>query len=141
MPKKTKEVVKDYQEVEVKDVKIVGISGPKTILSIAQEKGINPQEVYVRVIYSKGKTEYTASQKLSILGKQDYDKLRAIAGTNEKINLNLTTYVDKGGETRAFFNLEDTTSSDELFSTPVEKTTKKRAAAPANLLASLLGNN
>lgn len=140
MPKKTVVEMKNYKEVDVKGVQIIGVSSPKTILSIANEKGINPQEVYVRLIYKLGKEEYTASQKLNILGKEDYDKLRSLVGTDEKINLNLTTYEDKDGEIRAFFNLEDKTSSDELFKTPIEKSTKKRTAAPASLLATLLGN-
>ena len=141
MPKKTT-VVKNYKEANVKGVKIIGISSPKTIISIANERGINPLEVYVRLIYKKGKEECTASQKLDILGQADYDKLRAMAGKDETIDLNLTTYEDKDGEIRAFFSLEDNTSSDELFSTPLAKSnSKKRSAAPANILATLLGNN
>ena len=141
MPKKT-EVVKNYKEVNVKGVKVIGISSPKTIKSIANERGINPLEVYVRLIYKKGKVEYTASQKLDILGKEDYDMLRSLAGKDEVVDLNLTTYEDKNGEIQAFFSLEDKTSSDELFETPLAKEpAKKRTAAPANILAALLGNN
>lgn len=140
MPKKTTKVERNYKELNLKGVTVVGITQPKTVKSIATEQGINTEEVYIRLIYKQGKEEYRASQKLSILGKEDYKKLLSIAGTDEKINLDLTVYEDNNGETQAFFNMEDNTSVDELFENPVERTTVKRAAAPASLLASLLGS-
>lgn len=127
---------KKFTEAEVKEVKIVGISSPSRIKAIANERGLNPQEVYVRLIYAKDGVEYTASQQLRILGKEAYKKLRDLAGTDELVNLSLNIGKDKNGEPSAFFYLEDSTTEDDLFSEalPVQV---KRTAAPADILAML----
>jgi len=128
---------KKFIEVEVKGVKVIGVSSPARIKAIADERGLNPQEVYVRLIYSQNGEECTASQQLGILGKENYKKLRDLVGTDTLIDLSLNIGTNKKtGEYNAFFYLESGIKEDDLFSEPLP-TTIKRNVAPVSILATL----
>lgn len=128
---------RNFVEKEIKGVNIIGVTGPDKIMAVAQERGLNPQEVYVRLIYKSGKEECTASQQLGILGKNNYEKLRDLVGKDEKVDLTLNlSKNEKTGEYNAFFYLNGSTSVDDLFATPLAREVK-RNAAPMNILASL----
>jgi len=131
--------MKKTEKIEqvLKGIKVIGVTAPATIARIAKEQGLNPQEVYVRLIYNYQGEEFTASQKLSILGKTDYEKLRSLAGKEETIDISLNVGKNSKGELSAFFYIYQEVPVEDLFKEPIAKTT--RAAAPKEILATLLG--
>lgn len=122
-------------EKTLKGIKVVGVTSPSNIARIAKEQGLNPQEVYVRMIYNYEGIEYQASQKLHILGQSNYEKLRDLAGKEDTIDITLNVGKNSKGEISAFFYVEDNTTVEDLFATPLEKTQRK--AAPDTLLKAL----
>lgn len=128
---------RNFIEKEIKGATIIGVSSPDRLMAVAKERGINPQEVYVRLIYMAEGEECTASQQLRILGKENYEKLRNLVGKPDKVDLTLNLSInEKTGEYNAFFYVNGNVAVDDLFATPVENEVK-RNAAPVSILNSI----
>lgn len=112
--------------------KIIGVSGKDTILRIAKEKGLNPQNVFVRIIFETkidGKTvQCNGSNQLRFFGKDGYTKLLAARESGEEVDLTLR-HSDKGDV--IYLHNQSTASVDDLFATPVEKATKSMSVEDA----------
>ena len=108
------------KRIQVKNVKIVGVTSPASVARIAKEHGLNPQEVFIRVTFEHEGEQYTASNKLYILGKETYQKLLNIMGTDNKINIELS--ISKVDPSSAFIYVEDKVDIDSLFTEEVKKT-------------------
>lgn len=100
------------ESISLKGVKILGVSSPATIKSIADEKGLNPQEVFVRVTFESGGKEYTASNKLRFFKQKGYDKLLEAKKSGSPVDVAVT-------ET-GFIYLEDNVKIEDLFKEPVD---------------------
>lgn len=89
-------------------VKVIGCSSPATISRIAEEKGINHQEVFVRAIVELDNgVQVSVSQKLRILTKSGYEKLVKAKNDEEIIDMSIT---DTG-----YFYLSKPVTIDDLF--------------------------
>jgi hypothetical protein len=118
---KNVKVNESVKRIPVKNVKVMGVTSPANVARIARERGINPQEVFVRVTFEHEGEQYTASNKLYILGKDIYQKLLNIMGTDEKINIELS--ISKVDPTNAFIYVEeDSVDVDSLFTEEVKRT-------------------
>lgn len=123
------------KRIPVKGVKIVGVTSPASVARIAKEHGLNPQEVFIRVTFEHEGEQYTASNKLYILGKETYQKLLNIMGTDDKINVELS--ISKVDPSTAFIYVEeDNVDIDSLFTEEVKKTDNRSSL---NSLLSKLG--
>jgi hypothetical protein len=128
---------RNFIEKEVKGATIIGVSSPDRLMAIAKERGINPQEVYVRLIYKAEGEECTASQQLRILGKENYEKLKDLVGKPDTVDLTLNLSInEKTGEYSAFFYVNGNVTIEDLFANPVESEVK-RNAAPVSILNSI----
>ena len=106
----------------LKDCKILSITPASRILDIAEEKGLNPQEVFVRCTFEYKGNTYTASNKLRILTKKGYEELQNKIKSGETIDLSITD--------SEFFYIHREISLDELFKDKVEiKDTRHSLAA------------
>lgn len=101
-------------KVTCNNVKIKSVSSPSTIAVVAKDRGINPKEVFVRIVFEHEGEEYKASNKLRFLGKSGYEEL--ISAVKEEKPMNIT--VDTENE---YFYIEYGTTVDELFATPIER--------------------
>lgn len=110
--------------VIVKDTIIKQVSTPSTIQRVAIDKGINPQEVYVRVTFEYGGKEFGVSNKLRFLTKAGYEEL--IKAKENKTAMTLAVDTESG-----FFYIEKDIKVDDLFKTPVEKKTDTRTGLSA----------
>lgn len=110
--------------VIVKDTIIKQVSTPSTIQRVATDKGINPQEVYVRVTFEYGGKEFGVSNKLRFLTKAGYEEL--IKAKEDKTAMTLAVDTESG-----FFYIEKDIKVDDLFKTPVEKKTDTRTGLSA----------
>ena len=121
---------KEPVKVIVDQAVIKSVSSPSTIQSIAQDKGINPQEVFVRVTFEYKGTEVKVSNKLRVLTKAGYLELIEAQKTQKPMKL----VVDTANE---FFYIEHDVSVDDLFKEEVAKPVDNKA----NLmkLAALIG--
>ena len=121
---------KEPVKVTVDQAVIKSVSSPSTIQSIAQDKGINPQEVFVRVTFEYKGTEVKVSNKLRFLTKAGYLELIEAQKTQKPMKL----VVDTANE---FFYIEHDVSVDDLFKEEVAKPVDNKA----NLmkLAALVG--
>lgn len=106
------------KRVEVKNVTILSVTSPTTIQKIAQEHGINPQEVFVRVAFSYNGNEYSSSNKLRFFGEEGYEKLLAARASNTPIDIVVSSN-DKG--TLMYLANEETVSVKDLFAVPIPK--------------------
>jgi hypothetical protein len=102
------------KKVFCKDVTVKSVSSPDTIKLVADERGINPQEVFVRIVFEHEGAEYKASNKLRFLTKAGYEKLIDSVKNGTKVDLTVDTEA-------GFFYIEYGTTVDDLFSTPVSK--------------------
>jgi hypothetical protein len=102
------------KKVTCKNVVIKSVSSPDTIKLVAAEREINPQEVFVRIVFEHEGAEYKASNKLRFLTKAGYESL--LKSCKDKTPVDLTVDVEAG-----FFYIEYGTTVDDLFATPVEK--------------------
>ena len=102
--------------VNVEGAVIKTVSSPDTIKRIALDRGIIPQEVFVRVVFTYKGKEYTVSQKLRFLSKYGYEKLLNCQKTGEPIDL--VVEPEKG-----FFYIDEHTSVEDLFVEKVNTTT------------------
>lgn len=100
--------------VRINNAIVKGISSPDSIRRIADEKGLNPQEVFVRLIFEVNGTEYSASNQLRFIGKKDYQKLVDAKQSGETVDISVD--IDK-----AFFYMNHDTSVDDLFKEDIVK--------------------
>lgn len=121
---------KEPVKVTIDQAVIKSVSSPSTIQSVAQDKGINPQEVFVRVTFEYKGTEVKVSNKLRFLTKAGYLELIEAQKTKKPMKL----VVDTANE---FFYIEHDVSVDDLFKEDVAKPVDNKA----NLmkLAALVG--
>ena len=117
--------IKEKDVVIVEGAIIKQISSPSTIQRVAVDKGINPQEVYVRVTFEYKGQEFPVSNKLRFLTKAGYQEL--IEAQKNKTAIRLA--VDKNS---GFFYIEKDIKVEDLFKTAVEK--KDSRASLATLL-------
>ena len=112
--------ITESRKTVCENVIIKNVSSPSTIQRIATEKGINPQEVYVRVTFEYKGNDFTASNKLRFLGKSGYEEL--LNAMKNKTPMRFVVDIDKG-----FFYVENDVSIDSLFAQEVErKDTRKQ---------------
>jgi hypothetical protein len=119
-----KNQVRQKNVVIVKDTIIKQVSTPSTIQRVAIDKGINPQEVYVRVTFEYGGKEFGVSNKLRFLTKAGYEEL--IKAKENKTVMTLAVDTESG-----FFYIEKDIKVDDLFKTPIEKKTDTRTGLSA----------
>lgn len=77
--------------VRIKNAIVKGVSSPETIKRIATERGLNPQEVFVRLTFETNGTEYVASNKLRFLGENDYKELLKLKESNGEVDITVDT--------------------------------------------------
>lgn len=116
------EVKSNSNIVKCTGCKIIGVSSPSTIARIAEDKGINPQEVFVRVRFAYNGHEFTVSNKLKFLTKTGYKKL--LDAVNTETVMTLAVNVESG-----FFYIENDATIDDLFKEESEKPDIKKALA------------
>lgn len=124
-------------DVDIDGVTVLSVTGPRRIAQLAQDKSCSPLDVYVKVRFSAedGK-EYEGANKLSILGKDAYQKLLDARSAGEKVNVSLHIYRNRTtGKMEAFIYLNDApkASIDDLFA-DAETASKK-----PNSLTDLIG--
>ncbi len=107
---------KEPVKITVDQAIIKSVSSPSTIQSVAKDKGINPQEVFVRVTVEYKGTEVTVSNKLRFLTKAGYQEL--LDAHKNKTPMKLV--IDIANE---FFYIEHDVSVDDLFKEDVAKKT------------------
>ena len=117
-----KDVKTNSDVVKCEGCKIIGVSSPSTIARIAEDKEINPQEVFVRVRFSYNGHEFTVSNKLKFLTKSGYKKL--LDARNTETTMTLAVNVESG-----FFYIENDATIDDLFKEETEKPDVKKALA------------
>ena len=82
---------KEPVKVTVDQAIIKSVSSPSAIQSVAQDKGINPQEVFVRVTFEYKGTEVKVSNKLRFLTKAGYLELIEAQKTKKPMKLVVDT--------------------------------------------------
>jgi hypothetical protein len=95
-------------------VVVKSVSSPSSIQRVAIDKGINPQEVFVRVTFEFKGEEFAASNKLRFLTKAGYQELLDAEKSGTKMKF--VVDIDNG-----FFYVEKDVSIDSLFAQEVEK--------------------
>ena len=118
---------KERNIVIVDDCIIKQVSSPSTIQRVAVDKGVNPQEVYVRVTFEYKGKEFGVSNKLRFLTKAEYEEL--IKAQQNKTPMKLAVDTESG-----FFYIEKDVSVDDLFKEAVTKTADTRANLSALLV-------
>jgi hypothetical protein len=116
------------EEKVTAEVKIIQVTSPSTIQDIARERDLNPQEVFVRVVFELDGQQYKASNKLKILGKNGYKELLEAKKNGTPITITV-------GLESEFFYIEKDVSIDDLFA---EELPKQPSAAPFAKLSELL---
>ena len=94
------------------------VRSPSTIQRIAKDRGINPQEVFVRVTVAYGGTEARVSNKLRFLTKAGYLELIEAQKTGKPMKIT----IDVENE---FFYIENDVSVDDLFKEELPKPDNK----------------
>lgn len=109
------------------DAKIIQVTSPSTIQLVAQERNINPQEVFVRVVFEHEGKQYRVSNKLRILGKTGYTELLKAKqdGTTMKLTVGLES---------EFFYIERNVQIDDLFTEAVQPEKKSPFAGLKELI-------
>lgn len=116
----------DSKSVNLKNVKIIGVSSPTTINLIAQDKGLDPKEVFVRVTFEYEGKQYTVSNKLKFLKQIGYTKLLECKEKQIPCNITIT---DTG-----FLYLDDGTTVEDLFKSKNTEENKKAYTDQLNAL-------
>ena len=116
--KNQKSEIKDRNMVTVGGVIIKQISSPSTIQRVAVDKGINPQEVFVRVTFEHNGKEFGVSNKLRFLTKAGY--LELMNALENKTPMKLAVDINSG-----FFYVEKNVSVDDLFKEAVTASTNR----------------
>ena len=107
--------------VRIEKAIVKGVSSPDTIQRIAKERGLNAQEVFVRLTFEVEGEEFTASNKLRFLGKEDYNRLMKAKESGEAVDITVDTE-------KEFFYMNNGTTVDDLFSTKLEPKERKSLA-------------
>lgn len=106
-------------DVDVDGVTVMSVTGPRRIAQLAQDKACSPLDVFVKVRFrAEDGREYEGANKLSILGKDAYQKLFDARASGEKVNVSLHIYRNRTtGNVEAFVYLNDApkASIDDLF--------------------------
>lgn len=110
---------KEGRKVTCDGVIVKNVSSPSSIQRVALDKGINPQEVFVRVTFEFKGQQFTASNKLRFLTKAGYEELLDAAKTGEPMKF--VVDIDNG-----FFYVEKDVSIDSLFAQEVEKKDERK---------------
>ena len=110
---------KEGRKVTCDGVIVKNVSSPSSIQRVALDKGINPQEVFVRVTFEFKGQQFTASNKLRFLTKAGYEELLNAAKTGEAMKF--VVDIDNG-----FFYVEKDVSIDSLFAQDVEKKDERK---------------
>jgi hypothetical protein len=119
---------KNAQDPVIVDGAIIKtVSSPSTIQRVAVDKGVNPQEVFVRITFEYNGMEFGASNKLRFLTKAGYNEL--LEAQKNKTPMKLAVNTEAG-----FFYIEKNVSIDDLFKEAVAKPADTRTN-----LAALLG--
>lgn len=101
--------------VKVENVVLKSISTPTMIQRVAQDKGINPQEVFVRATFEYGGKDVVVSNKLRYLTKAGYVELATAVANKTPVTLEVDT--ESG-----FFHVVKDIKVDDLFKDSVAKT-------------------
>lgn len=96
------------------------VSSPATLQRVAIDKGINPQEVFVRVTFEYRSVDIEVSNKLRFLTKAGY--LELIEAQKAQKPMKLAVDVNSG-----FFYIEKDVSVDDLFKDAVTRSETNRA--------------
>ena len=110
---------KEGRKVTCDGVIVKNVSSPSSIQRVALDKGINPQEVFVRVTFEFKGQQFTASNKLRFLTKAGYEELLNAVKTGEAMKF--VVDIDNG-----FFYVEKDVSIDSLFAQDVEKKDERK---------------
>lgn len=108
--------------VRIEKAIVKGVSSPDTIQRIAKEKGLNAQEVFVRLTFEVDGEEFTASNKLRFLGKEDYNKLMKAKETGSTVDITVDTE-------KEFFYMNSGTTVEDLFSVAIQPRERKSLAS------------
>ena len=106
------------KSMDLKNCKIKNVSSPSTIVSIAESKGINPLEVFVRVTFEYNDKEFKVSQQLRFINESDYNMLLEANKNEGTVDLTVTNsgffYVTKKVSVSDLFKNKDTLKSKDL---------------------------
>jgi hypothetical protein len=107
--KKEVKVVKTVESewMKIEGCKIISVTSKEAIADLAIANKIDPTEVFVRITFNYKDAEYKASQKLRILGKENYQKLIDLKESGELIDLDVSN--------TEFFRIHREVSLDDLF--------------------------
>lgn len=111
--------------VRIEKAIVKGVSSPDTIQRIANDKGLNPQEVFVRLTFEVDSEEYTVSNKLRFLGKEDYNKLIKAKESGATVDITVDTE-------KEFFYMNNGTTVEDLFKVALEPRERKTLASLLN---------
>ena len=103
------------------------VSSPATLQRVAVDKGISPQEVFVRMTFEYKSVDIEVSNKLRFLTKAGYLELIEAQKTKKPMKLAVDT-------NSGFFYIEKDVSVDDLFKDVLSRSETNRAN-----LAKLLG--
>lgn len=106
-------------KVTVENAVIKQVSSPATLQRVAAERGINPQEVFVRVVFEHEGKKFMVSNKLRFLTKAGYVEL--INAQKDKTPVKLVVDVESG-----FFYIEHDVAVDDLFKEELPKAASTR---------------
>jgi hypothetical protein len=121
-----KKGIKTMANVRIEKAIVKGVSSPDTIQRIAEEKGLNPQEVFVRLTFETGGKEFVASNKLRFLGKKGYEQLVKVKSSGETVDITVDTE-------KEFFYLNNGTTVDDLFKTELPKRERPSLSSLINM--------
>ena len=113
MSNEMQNVKKESLKVTLENVEVVNITSASNIARIAQERSLNPQDVFVRCTFKYDQNEFTASNKLRFLGQSGYQEL--LDAIKNKTPMKFTVDINNG-----FFYIEHDVSIESLFAVPVE---------------------
>lgn len=112
---------KPESKVTIEGAVIKQVSSPSTLQRVATDKGINPQEVFVRVTFEYAGNQFAVSNKLKFLTKAGYIELIEAQKTGKAMKLTVDT--ESG-----FFYIEHDVSVDDLFKEELPKSTDNRTS-------------
>lgn len=118
------ESIRNMQEIHLQGVKIIAVTSPNRIAEIAEAKGINPQNVYVKVTFEYEGDTSTSSNQLRFFRQEGYERL--LKAKDEGTLVNITLNVDEKGSFMYLDSDKQATVAD-LFSQPLEDNRKSLA--------------
>lgn len=117
-------------KVSFKNVIIKGVSSPSSIMLIAQERNIDPSEVFVRIAFEHEGEAYKASNKLKYLKKTGYEKL--VKAVTDETPIDIMFDAEK-----TYFDIDYGFTIDNLFSNSTA-TTKPTATESKSSLSNAM---